>query len=50
MSDHAHTDYEKLLSDGYDNVYSRFFVMDHVNATLTCWHSTHLLKPDDEKV
>ncbi|WP_269930416.1 DUF2293 domain-containing protein [Aminobacter sp. HY435] len=47
---HVHTDYEKLLSDGYDRDSARFFVIDQVNATLTRWRATRLLDPDDEDV
>lgn len=47
---HAHTDYEKLLEEGYDRDSARFFVIDQVNATLTRWRATRLLDPDDEDV
>ena len=47
---HAHTDYEKLLSEGYDRDSARFFVIDQINATLTRWRATRLLDPDDEDV
>jgi hypothetical protein len=45
---HAHTDYEKLLSEGYDRDSARFFVIDQVNATLTRWRATRLLDADDD--
>ncbi|GAA2815689.1 hypothetical protein EDC40_109176 [Aminobacter aminovorans] len=45
---HAHTDYEKLLSEGYDRDSARFFVIDHVNATLTRWRATRLLDADED--
>ncbi|AMS41705.1 DUF2293 domain-containing protein [Aminobacter sp. NyZ550] len=45
---HAHTDYEKLLSEGYDRDSARFFVIDQVNATLTRWRATRLLDADED--
>ncbi|MGE0503043.1 MAG: DUF2293 domain-containing protein [Rhizobiaceae bacterium] len=45
---HVHTDYEKLLADGYDRDAARFFVIGHINATLTRWRATRLLDADDE--
>lgn len=45
---HAHTDYEKLLAEGYDRDSARFFVVDEINAWLTKWRATRLLDPDDE--
>lgn len=45
---HEHTDYDKLLDEGYDRDAARFFVLDQVNATLTRWRATRLLDPDDE--
>ncbi|MGO4842292.1 DUF2293 domain-containing protein, partial [Rhizobiaceae sp. 2RAB30] len=47
---HAHTDYEKLLADGYDRDSARFFVVDQINDWLTRWRATRLLDPDDEDV
>lgn len=47
---HAHTDYEKLLSEGYDRDSARFFILDEINAVLTRWRATRLLDPDDEDV
>ncbi|MBE1206966.1 DUF2293 domain-containing protein [Aminobacter carboxidus] len=46
---HAHTDYDKLLSEGYDRDSARFFVIDQTNTTLTRWRATRLLDPDDEE-
>lgn len=43
---HQHTDYEKLLDDGYDRDSARFFVTDQINAILTSWRATRLLDPD----
>jgi hypothetical protein len=45
---HQHTDYEKLLEEGYDRDSARFFVVDQVNQMLTHWRATRLLDPDDE--
>ena len=45
---HAHTDYEKLLAEGYDRDAARFFVIDEVNAVLTRWRATRLLEADDD--
>jgi hypothetical protein len=45
---HQHTDYERLLEEGYDRDSARFFVLDQVNQVLTRWRATRLLDPDDE--
>lgn len=45
---HQHTDYEKLLEEGYDRDSARFFVVGQVNQVLTGWRATRLLDPDDE--
>lgn len=45
---HVHTDYDKLLAEGYDRESARFFVIDQTNAMLTRWRATRLLDPDDE--
>lgn len=46
---HMHTDYEKLLSEGYDRDSARFFVIGQTNETLTRWRATRLLDADDEE-
>jgi hypothetical protein len=46
---HVHTDYEKLLTEGYDRDSARFFVIAQTNAMLTRWRATRLLDPDDEE-
>ena len=46
---HVHTDYEKLLAEGYDRDSARFFVIDRTNEVLTRWRATRLLDPDDEE-
>ncbi|TJV40760.1 MAG: DUF2293 domain-containing protein [Mesorhizobium sp.] len=45
---HMHTDYEKLLADGYDRDSARFFVIEQTNVVLTRWRATRLLDADDE--
>ncbi len=45
---HQHTDYERLLEEGYERDAARFFVLDAVNAVLTGWRATRLLDPDDD--
>lgn len=47
---HAHTDYDRLLAEGYDRDSARFFVIAETNAVLTRWRATRLLDPDDEDV
>ena len=47
---HQHTDYEKLLAEGYDRDSARFFVVGQTNTVLTGWRATRLLDADaDEK-
>ena len=45
---HVHTDYEKLLTEGYDRDSARFFVIESTNEVLTRWRATRLLQEDDE--
>ena len=45
---HEHTDYDRLLAEGYDREAARFFVVDEINAWLTKWRATRLLEPDDD--
>ncbi len=45
---HVHTDYEKLLAEGYDRDSARFFVINRTNEVLTHWRATRLLEEDDE--
>ena len=47
---HAHTEYERLLAEGYDRDAARFFVIDEINDVLTRWRATRLLDPDDEEL
>lgn len=46
---HQHTDYDRLLAEGYDRESARFFVIDRINDVLTRWRATRLLDPDDEE-
>ncbi|TIL79084.1 MAG: DUF2293 domain-containing protein, partial [Mesorhizobium sp.] len=46
---HMHTDYEKLLAEGYDRDSARFFVMEQTNRVLTRWRATRLLQDKDEE-
>ncbi|TGQ55634.1 DUF2293 domain-containing protein [Mesorhizobium sp. M1C.F.Ca.ET.193.01.1.1] len=45
---HSHTDYEKLLAEGYDRDSARFFVIEQTNGVLTRWRATRLLEEGDE--
>lgn len=47
---HEHTDYDRLLEEGYDRDSARFFVIDETNMVLTRWRATRLLDPDDDGV
>ena len=46
---HAHTDYDRLLAQGYDRDAARFFVIDAINETLTRWRATRLLEADESE-
>jgi hypothetical protein len=46
---HQHTDYDRLLAEGYDREAARFFVVDEINAVLTRWRATRLLDPGGEE-
>jgi hypothetical protein len=47
---HVHTEYDRLLDEGYDRDSARFFVIDRINEVLTRWRATRLLDPDDEEI
>ncbi|PDQ17189.1 hypothetical protein CN311_31355 [Mesorhizobium sanjuanii] len=47
---HTHTDYEKLLAEGYDRDSARFFVIEQTNIVLTRWRATRLLDDDDDEI
>ena len=46
---HVHTDYDALLTEGYDRDSARFFVVDQINTILTTWRATRLLDPEDRE-
>lgn len=46
---HQHSDYEKLLAEGYDRESARFFVVGQINTMLTRWRATRLLDPDESE-
>ncbi len=45
---HEHTEYDDLLSEGYDRDSARFFVVDRINEVLTGWRATRLLEPEED--
>jgi hypothetical protein len=45
---HEHTDYDALLSEGYDRDSARFFVIDDINAILTGWRAARFLDADED--
>lgn len=46
---HEHTDYDRLLAEGYDRDAARFFVVGQINETLTRWRATRLLEEDESE-
>ena len=46
---HVHTEYDALLTEGYDRDAARHFVVDEINAVLTRWRATRLLDADDDE-
>lgn len=46
---HVHSDYDALLSEGYDRDAARFFVVEQINDVLTRWRATRLLDPDEDE-
>ena len=45
---HAHTDYDELLHEGYDQDAARHFVLDDINAVLESWGCTRRLDVNAE--
>lgn len=45
---HAHTDYDELLEDGYDQDSARHFVLDDINEVLERWGCTRRLDVNAE--
>jgi len=46
---HEHSDYDRLLAEGYDRDAARFFVVDQINETLTRWRATRLLDAEESE-
>ncbi|MFC6490544.1 DUF2293 domain-containing protein [Nitratireductor sp. GCM10026969] len=47
---HEYSEYDALLTEGYDREAARFFVLDQINAVLTGWRATRLLEPDEDEI
>lgn len=45
---HEHTEYDRLLEEGYEREAARHFTIDAINEILTDWRATKLLEGDDE--
>jgi hypothetical protein len=45
---HIHTQYDRLLDEGYDRDAARHFVIDEINQVLSGWRATRLLSEEDE--
>ena len=44
---HAHTEYDALLDEGYDQESARHFVLDDINAILQSWGCTKRLTDEE---
>ena len=44
---HEHTDYDTLLTEGYDQESARHFCLDAINAKLTDWRATRYLDAEE---
>lgn len=44
---HAHTEYDALRDEGYEQEEARFFVVDETNAVLDGWGSVRLLTSEE---
>jgi hypothetical protein len=44
---HGHTEYDALLSEGYDQDAARHFVLDSINEKLTQWRATRFIDGDE---
>lgn len=44
---HNHTDYDKLLDEGYDREAARYFTTGDINLVLTNWRATRLVDADE---
>ncbi|WP_342753515.1 DUF2293 domain-containing protein [Breoghania corrubedonensis] len=45
---HAHTEYDSLLTEGYEPDAARFFVVDEMNAVLTDWGCARRVSAEEE--
>lgn len=45
---HAHTEYDQLLEDGYDQESARHFVVDDINTVLENWGCTRRIDVNTE--
>ncbi|MBO6758625.1 MAG: DUF2293 domain-containing protein [Roseibium sp.] len=45
---HTHSDYDRLLEDGYDRDSARFFVIDDMNGVLEAWGCARRIDPDGD--
>jgi len=45
---HVHSDYDRLLEDGYDRDAARFFVLDDMNEILGDWGCTRQVSSDED--
>ncbi|MCO4055705.1 MAG: DUF2293 domain-containing protein [Bosea sp.] len=45
---HRHTDYDRLLAEGYDRDAARFFVADEMERQLTEWGCARPLSEEDD--
>ena len=44
---HKHTDYDAMLTDGYDQDSARHFVLNDINEKLGAWGCTRMLDEDE---
>lgn len=44
---HTHTEYDQMLTEGYDQDTARHFVFDEINEKLLEWGSTKTLEQDE---
>ena len=45
---HSHTDYDRLLAEGYERDAARFFVIDQIDDVLSGWGCQRSVADDDE--
>ena len=44
---HAHTEYDSLLAEGYDQDSARFFVLEPMNEVLEAWGARRRVAEDE---